>query len=262
MHDKDYLTTHLADSEELELAKRIIDQAEQALRKHQPQETIFLNPHLRDVVWGVLDNMAEVKFRSFGGYHDAERQRLVIVPDYYLWETLESPVTCLEIRGNFQFQQVSHRDFLGAILGLGIKREMMGDLLVQKDGCQVIVAAEIADAVLFKLKQVHEVPVEVFVIEEEELQAAEARTKEIRSTVPSLRLDAVASSGFSVSRSQMARLIKSQRVKLNWKVEENPAAQVEEGAMISVSGKGRARLAAIEGESRRGRIKILMEKYI
>lgn len=262
MLDKDYLTTHLNDQEEIEIARRAIDQAELALKCHEPQVSVFLNPHLQQVLRCILDNIPHIKYKTVGGYPGAERKRVLIVPEYYLWENVESPLSYLEIKGNFQFQQVTHRDYLGAILGLGIKRDMIGDVLVQGDGCQVVVAREIAEGILVKLNRVHEVPVEVFTIEEDELEFVQPNTKEIRSTVPSLRLDAVASSGFFVSRSQMARLIKGQQVKLNWKVEDNPAAQVEEGDLISVRGRGRARLVTVEGKSRRGRIKIIIERYI
>lgn len=175
---------------------------------------------------------------------------------------MENTVSILKISGNFKFQALSHRDFLGAILGTGIKREMVGDILVAEDFAQVIVAAELKDYISLNLVQVHEVPVEVLEISAEDLVMPHSRVKEIRTTVPSMRIDAVASAGFGDSRSKISREIASEKVQINYKLVSNPSTRVEEGDLISIRGRGRIKVVEISGVSNRDRLKLLIHRYI
>jgi RNA-binding protein YlmH len=145
-------------------------------------------------------------------------------------------------------------------MGLGLQRKMIGDILVHSDFAQIITAAEIQDIIELKLDQVHQVPVEVKEIEESELVKPVKHEKEIMTTVASMRLDSVASSGFGDSRSKMARDIESEKVKLNWKIESDPAAEVEIGDLISVKGRGRVKVEAQRGISNKGRIKLTLKR--
>lgn len=106
---------------------------------------------------------------------------------------------------------------------------MVGDILVAEDFAQVIVAAELKDYISLNLVQVHEVPVEVLEISAEDLVMPHSRVKEIRTTVPSMRIDAVASAGFGDSRSKISREIASEKVQINYKLVSNPSTRVEEG---------------------------------
>jgi RNA-binding protein YlmH len=127
-------------------------------------------------------------------------------------------------------------------MGLGLHRKYLGDIIVHKDFAQVIAAEEVKDIIELKLEKVHEVPVEVEEISEDEIVKPIKHEKEILTTVASMRLDAVASSGFGDSRSKMSRMIKNDQVKLNWKIISDPAADVEIGDLISVRGRGRVKV--------------------
>ncbi len=260
--DKERLLSHINDTEDRLELSQILDKARLALKRHQPYYTNFLNPHHLYLAKPILKQVVDLSFLEYGGYKRAERRRLALMPDYYLPELVDSPITLLEITGQFKFESVSHRDFLGAILGTGIKREMIGDLLLYQEGCQVVISSEIKDYLLLNLEQVHRIGVDVKEIEFESLQVEPEQIKEINTTVASLRLDSVASSGFSTSRSKMSKEIEQGKVKVNWKVVDNPAYSVKQDDILSIRGRGRVEIDQLLGESNRGRVKLRLKRYI
>jgi len=142
-----------------------------------------------------------------------------------------------------------------------LKREKIGDIVVFPEGCQVIVAAEVVDYLLTHWDRVHQVPITVREIDEEQLAVEPERIKEIKATVASLRLDAVAAEGFGMSRTKMVREIKAERLKLNWKPVTNPALSVNEGDVLSMRGRGRVVLSQVAGTTRKGRTSIVLHRY-
>ena len=187
---------------------------------------------------------------------------MLIFPEYESVEYLEEPVVAIEIVVDSKFDRLGHRDCLGSILGTGLERDKVGDVIVTDRGFQAVVAAEVVDFLLTNLTHVGKAPVSVDPIDLEQLEVAPERVKEIKATVASLRLDAVASSGFGVSRTRMARDIKAERVKLNWKPVRDPAHDVAEGDILSIRGRGRVVVEEIQGTTRKGRIGVLLKRYI
>ncbi len=261
MLDSENFLSHLTEEEDRLLGGYILDQIEIVLKRKQEQFTNFLNPYQRKIARGLLEQIYEINYLEEGGYRQAERKRIVVFPEYLFPDHIESSISILKISGNFTFQSLTHKDFLGALTGLGLKRERIGDILVLNDRAQVIVAVENKDDIILHLNRVHEVPVEVEEIDAEQLIIPEQSSKDIKTTVASMRLDAVASAGFGDSRSKIARDIKNGRVKLNWKTEENPSSGVEIGDLISIRKRGRVEVVENRGKSNRGRIKLLLKRY-
>ncbi len=240
---------------------QISDLAERALKIQEPQWTDFLEPPDREQAQAVLGWNTRVRYNALGGYAKAERRRMVIYPDYYIVETIQPALAFLELTTKSP-EPLSHRDYLGAILGLGLKREKLGDLLVAPGSCQLILVPELIDFLRIHLKKVGNHPVELAEIDPEQLNPPEQREKVIRSTVASLRLDAIAGLGFGESRTKMVREIRSERVKVNWRVEKNPDASLEPGAVISIRGRGRVLFKEITGSSKKGRIGIVLVRML
>ncbi|MFP4661140.1 MAG: photosystem II S4 domain protein [Halanaerobiales bacterium] len=261
MLDRDRLSSHLHNEDELMLAGYIFDKIEMVIERKTNESTNFLNPYQTEVAAGIIKQIYDVNYIVDGGYREAERKRVTIFPEYLFPDHVDSPVSILKLSGNFKFQPVNHQDFLGAIMGLGIKREMVGDIIITDDFAQLMIADELKDFVSMKLNQVHEVPVEVSEIDSDNLVIPSENTKEIRTTVASMRLDAVASAGFGDSRSKISRDIKNEKVKVNWKVETNPASDVNIGDLISIRGRGRVKVDQDIGLSHRGRIKLILQRY-
>ena len=257
--DKEQLISHLKGEEELAVGSTIVDLARQAWDHNRPQVTRFFDPYERRVAQSVLAGIPEVGSLVFGGYKKAERARMVIYPQFFLTDTIESPIIILQATG--RLPKVSHRDCLGSLLGTGIKRDKVGDIIVIDQRCQVVVAKEIADYLLTHWTQVGANPIQLQEIDEEQLAVEPERIKEIRATVASLRVDAVASAGYGTSRTKMVRDIKAERVKVNWKVISNPAHPIEEGDVLSIRGRGRLIVQEVQGTTRKGRTSVLLHRY-
>lgn len=260
--DRERLMSHLKGEQERQIGIRVIDAAELAWKINRPQFTDFYDPYEQKVAKSVLAAVPEVGVMEFGGYARAERARLAVYPQFFLIEAIAVPVRVLQAKGNFSFVQVKHGDYLGSLLGLGLKREKIGDILCLEDGCQAVVAAEIADFILQHWRQVHEVPIDVWEIDPEQIAVEPARVREIKATVASLRLDAVAAAGFGTSRTKIVREIKSERVKVNWKLTDNPAHEVRTGDVLSIRGRGRVVVEQITGTTKKGRIGLILKRMI
>lgn len=259
--DRERLLAHLTDQEERLLGARTLDLAEKSLRDGKPQVTPFLDPAQRELVHGLLGSLGNVEWRNYGGYPRAERQRVVVHPDYFLPELVEVPVTAVEATGEFQTPP-SHRDVLGSVLSLGIERDQLGDILPGTNGAQLIVAAELVEFIVASFNRIGRVTVSVQEIDLERLEVEPERVKEIRTTVASMRLDALAAAGYGTSRTKMAREIRMERVKVNWKPVTSPAAEVKEGDVLSIRGRGRVVVQELKGTTRKGRISVVLQRYM
>ncbi len=255
------LLGHLRGEDEQILGRHVLDLARRAWETNRPQTTDFFDPYERKVVQSVLGSIPEVGSVYQGGHKLAERARLVIYPQFYLTETIPPVLRVLEATGNFSFHEVTHGDYLGSILGTGLKRGKIGDLIVLTGGCQAIVASEVADYLLSNWAQVGRISIALREIDEEQLAVEPERIKEIKGTVASLRLDAVAAEGYGTSRSKMVREIKGERLKLNWKPVSNPALAISEGDVLSIRGRGRVVVSQVGGQTRKGRTTIVLHRY-
>ncbi|MCL5056791.1 MAG: YlmH/Sll1252 family protein [Actinobacteria bacterium] len=240
---------------------RAADMALDVLKTHKTHITDFYDPYHTGLVVSALKFTAGVSYRADGGYPGAERQRVVICPDYLNPEDADSGLVYLSITGSFHGSPPGHRDYLGSLLGLGLKREKLGDVLVNDGGASVIVSAEVAPYITAQLSRVGRWEVSVDSIEAGELKLPEERVKTVSTTVSSLRLDSVAAAGYGVSRSKMADYITSERVNLNWQVKSSPSQTVKEGDIISIRGRGRVEVTAVKGASRGGRIFVELNRY-
>lgn len=259
--DKDKFLSHLNREQDRQLGGRILDLIEIIKERKKEKSTDFLNPYQRKLSRKIIKQVNEINFLEDGGYKEAERKRIVIFPDFLFPDHVQAPVTLLEVKGNFNFNSVNHQDFLGAIMGLGLKRKKIGDILVLDGRAQVVAATEIKQVIMRRLKKVHQVPVEVTEISRNQVEIPTQKSKDILATVASMRLDAVASAGFGDSRSKISRDIENGKVKLNWKPEDDPAADVGIGDIISFRHRGRVEVSRDRGVSNRGRKKLLLKRF-
>lgn len=244
------------------LLAKVWDKIHGGIRKNIPANTCFLSPRELEMtryLFGQPEGLC-----SFGGYPEAERKMLVYLPDYLDESTLleeDSPLVCL--RATFyEGDTPSHRDFLGALMGAGIAREAVGDICVGKGSCDFFVTREIAPYVLQTFTGAGRTRLHLEAIPIEQVQVPEAETKQITDTLASLRLDSVISAGFRVGRSQAAQYVSSGRAAIDGLPCEKPDKAVEEGAKISVRGLGKIRLRTVKGQTKKGRISVVIDRYI
>ncbi|MFW6358167.1 MAG: photosystem II S4 domain protein [Chroococcales cyanobacterium] len=225
---------------------RVIDLAESAIKTWEITFSDFLSPPILFETQEKFQNLTEIELVAWGGYPQAERKRVAIARSELPLEASQVAVAALDIAGNFLFDTASHRDFLGAILGTGIVREKVGDILVLGErGAQVIVVPEMVEFLETNLTQVRSVPVKTQRIEFSELKVRPPTKKEMTTVEASMRLDAIASAGFGMSRSKMADLISSGDVRVNWKEIKQSSYNVQSGDLISVTGKGRLEVGEV-----------------
>lgn len=201
---------------------------------------------------------------AFGGYEDAQRQMLVYLPDYLEPDHLmdeESPVVC--IRATFyQKDTPSHRDFLGALTGGGIARESIGDICVGQGFCDFFVSSEIAPFVLQNFTGAGRTKLHLERIPLTDVSVPEPETMEIRDTVASLRLDNVIATGFRMGRSAASQYITAGKAAIDGLPCEKPDRPVSEGAKISVRGLGKIQLHTVNGQTKKGRISVVIHRYL
>lgn len=262
MLDKRGLLAQVNDPLEKEVVARVLDLAQSVLRTHQPELSDFYDPFRIALLTTLLGGIPDLKIAADGGYPGAERQRVIICPDYLDPLAEDTGLVFLALEGNFSFSRVNHRDFLGSILGLGLRREKLGDIIVSDDGAKLIAAREVGDFIRTNLIKVGRAGVQVKEITKEELLPPAPKLKEIKSTVSSLRLDAVAARAFGMSRSKMAKEIGAQKVAVNWRLCTGPAMVVKEGDIISMRGRGRAGVSAVTGRTKKGRISVVLNRYL
>lgn len=241
---------------------RIIDQAEQSLRTWEVVVTDFLSPRVLAEVQLRFRRLTELVFISWGGYPQAERQRLAIARAEIPLDLSQVNLAALDIAGNFLFDTASHRDFLGAILGTGIVREKVGDILPLGDrGAQAIVVPELVEFLQTALVQVRSVPVKTQPLDLSELKIRPPQKKELTTVEASLRLDAIASAGFGVSRSKMAEVISGGNVQVNWKEITQTSHNVQSGDLITYRGKGRLEVGEIV-VTKKERYRVQLTRYL
>ncbi len=244
------------------LLAKIWDKINAGIRKNIIANTCFLTLRELDMARYLFGNL-EGLF-SFGGYVDAERQILVYLPEYLDETTLleeDSPVVCL--RATFyEGDSPSHRDFLGALMGIGIARDVVGDICVGKGYCNFFVTSEIAPYILQNFTGAGRTKLHLEQLPLSQVQIAEPETKQIKDTLASLRLDGVIATGFRIGRSLAAQYVTAGKAAINGLPCEKPDKLVEEGVKISVRGLGKIKLAAVNGQTKKGRISVVIDRYI
>ena len=248
--------------ENREAIVRVIDLAEQAIKTWEVVLTDFLSPPELAESQQIFSRLTDVQLVAWGGYPQAERQRLAIARAEVPLDSSQVTVAAIDIAGNFLFDTATHRDFLGAMLGTGIVRDKTGDIIVLGErGAQAIVVPELVEFLAMNLKQVRSVPVKIQQIELSELRIKEPKKKELTTVEASLRLDAIASAGFGMSRSKMVDLIEGGDVRVNWKEMSQSSTQVKTGDLIAIRGKGRLEVGEV-AVTKKERYRIQLTRYM
>ncbi|XP_068667042.1 uncharacterized protein [Aristolochia californica] len=241
--------------------KNILEMARRASSRRDILFTDFLTPPVLKEALATLDKLADVKAVAQGGFPEAERCRLLIGHAEDM-DILPDAIAALSISGNFAFESCDHGDFLGAILGTGIAREKLGDILLQGDkGAQAIVVPELVTFLVSTLDKVGNVTVSCTEIPLLALDYESPRTNSFKTVEASLRVDALASAGFKISRSKLVDLISKGDVKINWVSVTKNGATLRTGDIVSVRGKGRLKIGEIN-TTKKGRYAVELIKYL
>ncbi|MCL6615356.1 MAG: photosystem II S4 domain protein [Firmicutes bacterium] len=243
------------------VVERLLALGREALRREAALPAEFFSPEERAVLSRELAVLPGLRALFYGGYRRASRQRLVLAPEYLLAEAIDPGLACFSITAADR-DRLSEEACLAALIALGLPRGMIGDLIPVDGGCQAVLAAEYAEAVQDGLRRIGGTEVTAAAIEPEALQAPPIQEKTIHTTVASPRLDAVAADGFGVSRTRMARLIKAGIVRVNWQPAARPDRLLVPGDVISIRGRGRVVVVSVAGETKKGRLGLVLRRVI
>ena len=242
------------------VAVKLVDFAAQTLKNRKCKLTGFLSPFEQEMAGVIANSLGSLNVDFYGGFRGAERQRAAFCHEEFKG-TPNFEIAVVKAEWNGEFARLGHRDVLGSILNLGVAREHIGDVIATKDCARILVDQKMCDYFTANLTHIGGTSVKTSVDELENISAKEERTKEIRATVASLRADSIAAAGFGMSRSKAAQEILAEKIKLNWQTVKSSSQAVKEGDVLSMRGRGRLEIAEIRGQTKKGRVGVLLKRF-
>ena len=293
MNKTELLNKFSKDPEERIILARALDQMDRAATRSIPCATQFLSPAQRAALELVLASSTSLthvqahglarsaarplptrpaslgprggpSYLFCGGYENAERTVCVFLPDWQEPEdwSPEEELAAVEAAYPPTGAELTHRDLLGGLMGIGLTRERVGDILVGETSAQIVCLKEAAPIILSQFDQAGRYRLKLREIPLADLAPAPAEVKLIHDTVAALRLDAVLASGFSLARGKAADAVTGGRVSLNHRECLKPDRPVAQGDVITCRGLGKCVLKTVGGQSRKGRTIIEIERYL
>lgn len=253
------------------LISKIEDKARQCSENSMITNSDFLDMHQKSVVASLRLPYPDVRMVFYGGFDGAERTVAVFLPDYIEDELSDhfsavpedDPLTVIELTKDKFSPALSHRDYLGALMGLGIRREMTGDIIVSENGCRMAVLSKMAPFILDNLGKAGRGTLKGRILAPSEAREGTKATGIPESfTVSSMRLDSVVKNAFSVSRGDAAEAIEGGVVFVNDIECTKPDRKIVSGDKIVFRRKGRIIVSDCSGISKKGRVIVNIIKFI
>lgn len=266
MTKKELLDRCAHSGEERMLLARVLDKLELAENRGVPAHTPFLSPGEQASVTDLLNAWGRPRHLFWGGYPDGERRICAFLPDWQEKDDFlsdpEGPLTAVQARFPAE-ASLGHRDILGSLMGLGLTREKLGDILLPEPGkCQLAVLREAAPILLSQWEGAGRWKVSLSEIPLSGLAPKPAQVKTIRDTVATPRLDAVLAAGFSLSRSKAAACISAGKVAVNHRECLKGDKFVDEGDVLTCRGLGKCVVKEVPGQSKKGRTMLVLERFL
>lgn len=266
--DKQKILSDYKKQEDKMLLSQILDKIEFSKQREKIEYTDFLDMYQISLVKSFIKKIDFENFVLFGGFENSERNVLIIYPEKYNMNMVEKNYSKIIkairiILGDEEKGKYLHRNYLGGIVKLGMKREKVGDILVSDDGADILVKNETAETLkqeLGTLTRFENSKIEIIGLED--LRKQEIKVEEISLIVPSLRLDNFVSDLAKTSRSKAVQIIDSERVFINGQNETKASKQIKLGDIITIRGKGRFVVKEFSGTTRSGRTVVKVEKYV
>ena len=243
------------------LLGRIEDKMAQCDSYYSATHTGFLSLHERSIASRMLLQSASITRCFEGGYEEAERTVCVFLPDYANIAD-ENPLCLIRATKKSGSNQLTHRDYLGSLVGLGIERSVIGDILVNENGADIICLEEISEFIMLHYMAAGRTELTLEKLPITDLEVTDTNFKEVTDTIASLRLDNVISSAFKMSRSKAVASISKGIVFVNNVEISKSDFKVNHGDKLVVRGLGKCKLAEVGGRSRKDRIYVTYNIYI
>ena len=249
--------------EEQYIQRRILDLAQQSYRNNQYTFTHFLTLAEQDVFYRTQHEIGGVAWQMSGGAPECERQVLRFGDKESLGYEEEFPIVCLEIRPVIEkfVDKLSHRDYLGALMHLGIAREMLGDILQQGNVGYLFCLEQISAFIQENLTKIKHTQVRCRVLDGVP-EAVRPKLQEASLVVSSPRADGIIAKTYHLSRSQCLPLFREKRIAVNGRILEQQSMQLSEGDVVSVRGYGKFIYRGCSRQTKKGKFRIQIAQYI
>ena len=244
------------------LQKRLIELSKIAYQRDIVTYSDFLNLNELNILHTTPKQDLYARYETYGGYEFSERQMVAFLPDALCYEK-NYPIAALKIEPlQKKFAEtLSHRDYLGSILNLGIDRSKLGDILVEDEYAILFVHQSLKSFLFDELTRIRHTMIKLTEIEADDV-SYQPKVKEICGTVPSLRLDSLLSLAFSSSRSKLVAYIENAKVFVNGKLITSNGFQIKEDDIVSVRGLGRFQFKESISQTKKGRFYVKLHLYI
>ncbi len=244
--------------DEKKLVLHIRDLMSLSEKHYKPYYSYFLNEREASAAVDEMKRSGCDNYILWGGYENAERVMFCVYPPYLQPEFSDFPFECV----NFKYRKtdkLTHRDFLGSLMALGIKREVLGDIVVGEGIASVFVRSEIVPYVRTQIRKIGRVGIE-FTEDRIDFGSISQSFEEREAVVSSLRIDSIVGCAAKLSRSKSQQLIKAGLAAVNFKTVIDPDLKVTSGDKLSVRGYGKF-IVTFDGlMSKKGKYRIVINK--
>lgn len=252
------------------LVSKLFDKIEFTTKRNSVEHTDFLDMRQRQMLEKIMKEIKFTNYIAYGGYKTAERTILVIYPSKLEEVFKEEQFDFNTILGVIRIilpnelkKVYSHRDYLGGVIKIGMKREKVGDIITNDDGADLIVVKEVEKYIINGLSELTRFSKSEFEsIKIEEMKIEEPKTQILNIIIPSMRLDSIISEIIRTSRTKATEIIKEERVCINHELIIKGSKEVKTNDIITVRGKGRFRIGKILNNTKKGNLVLEVEKYI
>lgn len=266
--DKQQLLKDYKKQEDKICLSQVLDKIEFSKERDKIEYTDFLDMYQVSLVENFLKKLKFENYQLYGGYEEAERRILIIYPEKYDEKMLEKNYNKMVkvvrvLLPEDEKGKYSHRNYLGGIVKLGLKREKVGDIIVFEEGADIITLEDFSIILKDQLPSLTRFENSNITVEEiQDLRKKEVKVEQVKIIVPSLRLDNFVSDLARTSRSKATQIIEQERVFINGQNEMKSSKQVKLNDMITIRGKGRFMIKELAGTTRSGRTVVVVDKYV
>lgn len=242
-------------SNEHDIVDKIANLIVKAQLNYEPVLTDFFNPREKFIAQSLIGRYEGIKLAAFGGYHFAERQRVLFYPDYFRYVKQDFKLALMQINYPEKFAKLHHGQILGTLANSGIKRDVIGDIIT--DGChwQFLTEEKLSDYLKNEITRIGKINVRLEQVDMNKLITPINSWNQQVILLSSLRLDSFISSAFKISRSKAKTLVANDLIQVNWAEVSQADYQIAKFDIISVRRYGRIRLDKILGETRKQKLK-------
>lgn len=244
------------------LKKRIKELAEKAYQSSVYTFSSFLGLSELSAFYEMERELSFITCTIFGGYEDSERAMLRFGSEEEFGYTEDFPIVCLKIRPLMQkfADHLSHRDFLGALMNLGIERSTLGDIILKDNEGYLFCTETIASFILENLTRIKHTS--VFCEETKEIPVTkEEDLSEVKIQIPSQRIDSVVAKVYHFSRNESVEYFRQKKVFVNGRLCENNSYFLKEKDVVNVRGYGKFIFMGMQGYSKKGKLNAVILVY-